>query len=243
MPNQNHKSPDKIEDLAPLDVDLSRLSSLRQLHIECGKRMLKDYLYPTDLLAIAALDRSMKLRLGFEDMIRGRNLTCAGPLLRLEIDTVLRFFATTLVKNSDEFAMDVLRGEQIDKYKDAQGRRLTDRYLVDLLGQQVDWLPRVYERTCGYVHFSATHMFASITVHDSPNPGAFTGQITDVDKSLPPELYQEAVDAFCAANELLLEIMLLWCEQKESYGQIRSEGADSEVDKPSGKAGSETEGS
>ena len=62
-----------------------------------GKNLLKE-----DLCLCAMLDRSMRLTDGFIPMMEARNLTCAGALLRLQMDNCLRLFALFIANARNE---------------------------------------------------------------------------------------------------------------------------------------------
>ena len=178
-------------------------------------------LYGLDLLAFGALNRSKAHIAGFRSLLRERNLLCAGALLRLQIDTALRFFAASLVESPHGFAIDVLSGKQIRDIRDRSGKRLTDAYLVSRLGEEYEWIPRVYERTSGYVHFSATHIMAALS--PTEDPADSTGiemKISAIDKPLPESLYIEACDAFCSSTEVLLEYVRAWVFTKANPEQV-----------------------
>src|SRR5271166_6984000 len=92
---------------------LEKLASLESEQLEACRRMYITYgsaLYPLDLLATAALNRSLAQCSGFRALIEARNYICAASILRLQIDTALRFFAAFLVDNPHEFAGSVLKG-------------------------------------------------------------------------------------------------------------------------------------
>jgi len=93
-------------------------------------------LYVGDFLILGALKRTLALSAGFRGHIRDRNFTCAGALLRLQLDTALRLYAGTLYKNPQEYAEAVFKGARVDKLKDKHGKRLTDAYLADKLSEQ-----------------------------------------------------------------------------------------------------------
>lgn len=198
-----------------LEASLTRLKPLDQAHIELGGQMFEVFggaLYGMDLLAAGALNRSKAHIAGFRHLVEGKNLICAGVLLRLQLDTALRFHASFLVEQPHEFALAVLGGKRVRDLKDRDGRKMTDAYLVEKLGQEFEWVPRVYERTSGYVHFSATHLMSamSLTEGTSDSDHSITIKITAEDKPLPAWLYIEAVDAFRAATEILLRYVHGW---------------------------------
>lgn len=142
------------------------LDNLDKAHLELGRREVFEAfggaMYGMDLLAAGALNRSKAHIAGFRDLVQVKNLICAGALLRLQLDTALRFHAAFLVEQPHEFAVAVLGGERVRNLKDRDGKKMTDAYLVEKLGREFDWVPRVYERSSGYVHLSATHLLSAM---------------------------------------------------------------------------------
>jgi hypothetical protein len=133
--------------------------------LEACKRMFDGvaaHMYTTDFFAIGAAKRTISLIDGFGSMVETWNLSCARALLRLQIDTALRFAAVTLVEKQDDFVKAVIRGERIDRIKDRTGQKLTDAYLVKRFAAKAPWLPEVYARTSGYVHLSGEHIHSSV---------------------------------------------------------------------------------
>jgi len=153
-------------------------------------------------------------------MIAAKNLVCAGSILRLQIDTAARYSAAWRVKDPHEFALAVLKGSQVRDMLSTEGRRMTDRYLVQCLVPDAEWVERVYERTSGYIHLSATHFMASLSVANED--GTFSGKISAVDKPLPEELYEEAVEAFIAASELLMKYVQGWGVTKDNPDAVKA---------------------
>src|SRR6266702_2099317 len=116
-------------------------------------------MFPFDLLSFGAVKRNIGTARAFQMMIESWNMVCARSLLRIHIDTSLRFSAAWLVDEPHEFAMRVLKGERIDKMKDKDGRRLTDAHLVSVHAAEHPWLLDVYKSLSGYVHFSGSHIY------------------------------------------------------------------------------------
>jgi len=136
---------------------LKNLRASEPLHLEVGLRMMKaadGAVFPVDMLAWAALNRSANLIPGFASLIETRNFIAAAPLLRLQIDNCLRFYGIYIVSKPHDFASAVLKGEQIRKMKDSKGEFMTDRHLVKCVAKDFPWITRVYERTSGYVYLS-----------------------------------------------------------------------------------------
>lgn len=193
---------------------LSTLAVLDKAHLELGKDMSKAYggaIYGMDLLAFGALNRSKALIAGFRTLIEARNLICAGALLRLQLDTAMRFFAAFIVEKPHDFAIAVLGGKRIRDLRDRDGKRMTDAYLASKLGEEFEWVPRVYDRTSSYVHLSSTHLMSALSLKAGEGESReFEAKISAEDKPIPDWIYIEASDAFCASTDILLRYVHGW---------------------------------
>jgi hypothetical protein len=202
---------EKIEKL------LATLSEGHDAVKDRGKHMYEAYdyaMYGLDFLAGAALNRTMANIDAFTSLIRARNLVIAGSLLRIQLDTALRFYAAFQVDKPHDFALAVLRGERIDKLKDMKGERLTDRHLVNLLSQEFSWVDHVYQATSGYIHLSGTHIHH--TIGEVREDGTFNMKLSAMDKDLPDDLYTEAIEAFIESINVLLRYVDGWIFTKNN---------------------------
>jgi hypothetical protein len=157
---------------------LDKLEKRRNKLLKLGTEMLSAYggaLYPVDLLALGAIKRSISTAAAFRLLIESFNMVCARSLLRMQIDTALRFFAVFLVKEPHDFAIQVLNGQQINQLKDQDGKKMTDAYLVSKLAHDYPWLRDVYKNLSGYVHFSNHHLFAPVTLPPKTVPLVIRG--------------------------------------------------------------------
>lgn len=197
-----------------LEASLLRLGQLDRAHLELGKQMFEAFggaMYGMDLLAAGALNRSKAHIAGFRALLEARNLICAGALLRLQLDTAMRFYAAFLVEQPHDFALAVLRGERVRNIKDRDGRKMTDAYLAQKLGEEFAWVPRVYERTSGYVHLSSIHLLSTLAASEGVlDERPLSIKISAEDKELPDTIYIEATDAFRAATDVLLRYVHGW---------------------------------
>jgi hypothetical protein len=200
---------------------VAHLRASEQLHLEVGRKMAEadgGKLYLVDLLANAVLHRSTNLVRGFAALVEQRNFICAAPLLRLQIDNCLRFYAVFIVEKPHDFAMEVLKGTQVRKLKDRTGAFMTDAYLSKQLNQIHPWVARVYERTSGYIHLSDAHIFNTFASRspDEEKEGLQRLTIGAGDCFEGDELYKEAAAAFIEATQVLLKYVIGWVKTKES---------------------------
>jgi hypothetical protein len=203
---------------------LAELRGLTKTFLDAGLRMSRAYggaLYPMDILATGALNRTLALLSGFARMIEERNLICAGALLRLQVDTALRFYAAFRVTSPHEFATSVLNGVPVSDLKDSEGHRLTDRFLVKSLAPDYHWLPRVYRETSGYVHLSEKHLLAPFSPAPNGESRTLRTQVSAEDKPLPDAVYIEAMDAFAASAAIFYRYLEGWIFTKGNPEEVQ----------------------
>ncbi len=200
---------------------LARLRKSEDFHLEVWKQMMEadgGTFFPVDLLANAVLHRSINLVRGYITLVEQRNFICAAPLLRLQLDNCLRFYAVFIVDKPHDFALKVLDGVKISKMKDRTGTLMRDGYLVEKLGQIHPWVSRVYKQTSGYVHLSDAHIFntfASTSPKEQKerkqNLVMGAGDCFETD-----EFYEEATEAFIEATQVLFNYVIGWVKTKEN---------------------------
>jgi len=157
--------------------------------------------FPLDLMAFGALKRSISTASAMIMMVNAWNMVCARTLLRTHIDTSLRFSAAWLVEKPHDFAMNVLRGERIDRMKSSSGQRLTDAYLVATRAADYPWLPDVYAELSGYVHFSGSHIASSVGA--LANDRTMEIEISELDLRFPEFSWVEILECFRETTSML----------------------------------------
>ena len=200
-----------------MDLDFSSLATRRtelQKAMAAVAKAGGQKLFPLDFLAWAAANRSMALIAAFESLIRARNYGTAAAVLRLQIDTGLRFMAAWHVERPHDLAQRVLAGHRIDKEKDKLGNRLTDRHLAKLASQDEPWIHSVYEATSGFVHLSDRHIIGA--VDGTTEDAVIHLKVSDLDSAVVSDAdRQEAIDAFDAAVGFVLRYLRGWGATKD----------------------------
>jgi len=197
---------------------LEKLEERKIKLLDLAQKMFSAYggsLYPVDLLAIGAIKRIISMSGGIKLLVNEFNMICARSLLRLQIDTALRFFAVFLVKKPHDFAMKILGGEQINRMKDSSGERLTDAYLVSKLASEHTWLPTVYKNLSGYVHFSDQHLFSPIQ-NINEKTGTIEYVIREKDTKYPKLSWVEVIDCFNEATDIFIKYLEGWIFTKSN---------------------------
>jgi len=198
-----------------LESLLVRIDDARGRHLSLGKAILEAdgyRLFSLDFLAVAALNRSLSTSAAFTQLVRAQNYLVAASLVRLQLDTFLRFFASYLVSNPHEFAASVLAGTEVRKLKDRSGAHMTDGYLVNSVASKFPWAPSVYKSTSGFIHLSDKHIYSAIqSVEDD---GKLSMLIGSESERFPIELWVEMAEGFIAATDALFCYLEGWAFTK-----------------------------
>jgi hypothetical protein len=180
-------------------------------------------IFPLDLLASGAVKRGVSAAGAIKVLVASWNMVSARSLLRMHIDTALRFSAAWLVDNPHEFAMLAISGRSINKLKDREGKTLTDARLVEIRALDYPWLPKVYENLCGYVHFSATHLSDAIESFD--DGGGISLRISQSDFDFPESSWLELIDCFQDNTAILAKFLEEYAVAKRLTREQLADGA------------------
>lgn len=180
-----------------------------------------DDLYMEDLFFMSVIDKSIKLIDSFLFALDKRNITILATLTRVQMDCVMRAYASTMVSDSGDFCKSVLVDNvQINTLKDTNNQRLTDKHLCKAVGKYLN-LPvyELYKKVCGYVHFS------SASFHNIAKAGKnyditmfISRENRKEDKQEFERLSLELANHFFFFGSLLIEeFFASWLEQKKSW--------------------------
>lgn len=167
-------------------------------------------LYKEDFFFTSAIDRSIALLDGFTEMLKQRNLACAGILVRTQLDNCMRIFAAFIAEDRTDFIDGFLKGEKIRNMRDNCGKKMTDVVLKERLAAYDEYLKHVYDNSSGYVHLSNKAFYSSATASEASQYHIeFTIGAPLKEKANPVLL--EAADVFlhylCLQNELLKKVV------------------------------------
>jgi hypothetical protein len=191
---------------------LEELENRRNKLLKLTEEMLSAYkgaMYPVDIFAIGAVKRAISTAAGFRLLVESWNMICARAMLRMQIDTALRFSSIFLVKKPHDFVVEILKGQQINKTKDKDGNKMTDAYLVSKLAPEYSWLPVVYKNLSGYVHLSEHHLFDSIE-HIDDESGSVLWAITETDMRFPDKSWTEVIACFNESTDIFMKYLEGW---------------------------------
>lgn len=198
---------------AIIDKELKNLESQEKRIIESGKKIHTKTTFPLDILTNAVLDRALHLIFGFTKLIRDENYIAASHLVRCHLDNVLRYSAAWLVDDPHDFVRQIMKGTQVDKMKDRDGKKLRDSYLKDKLSLDFPWIKDVYNTTSGFVHLSHKHIFTSSTLLDEEK-GIIEFRISKKDNYVPDQSRIEAIRCMNDITNVLLSFVDAWIYKK-----------------------------
>lgn len=191
-----------------------RLDQLRIEHLDVAGKTIAvadGKVYNPDLIVMAMLQRSYGVVDALIDAVDNYNMHAAAPLIRLQLDTLLRAHYVASCGDLDDLTGRLLRGEQFRKIKDSEGKNLTDARLQELAKDVHPWVGPVYKETSGWVHFSVRHMAATTQVGDDND---FFMGVPLRPTVLPESLWQEVYAAAIRAAEELFDYARGWASRK-----------------------------
>lgn len=140
--------------------------------INMGKKLtaISPMLEAFDFFLISALNRTVNISKAYTTLIRDNNFIAAAPLVRINIDTLLRLYAPMISEyDRNTFALKVMAGDQINKMK-LNGTKgvLSDQTLYFELSkiEGMEWVTDIYKAGNSFVHLEKSHIFSSLKIAD-----------------------------------------------------------------------------
>ena len=198
-----------------LDKYIASLQELREEGITIAKGIIGETLTKDDLFFCASLDRCLHLIDGVIILLKERNLTCAGPILRLQMDNCIRTYAAFIAEDRIRVIDCLIYGSPINREKDANGKRMTDGYLKDEITKIDGQFANVYDQASGYIHLSEKAFYQTVT--DIDDDGKITLQIGQVLPEKRKDPLLECADAFCHFVKLHYKLLVPVVESKKRF--------------------------
>ena len=198
-----------------LDEYIKSLQGLREKGVVIAKGIIGENLTKDDLFFCASLDRCLHLIDGVIVMLKERNLTCAGPLLRLQMDNCMRTYAAFIAEDKAKVIDCLIYGIPIKRERDVNGQKMTDAYLKGEITKIDCRFGNVYEQASGYVHLSEKAFYQTVT--DIDDDGKITLQIGHALPEKRNDPLLECADAFCHFIELHYKMLDAVVESKKRF--------------------------
>ena len=186
-----------------------KLDSLDKLRTQTNSAAMeiikteKKNIYMSDYVCWAILNRQEYLNMGFIRLVEDRNYMAAAHLVRLSLDSLIRFYGFFLVKNMQDTAYKILKGNrQMSDLKDKDGQKMKDGYLARKISKDLkkdfEWVNKLYKTTCKFIHFSETHML-DLFGKDKDGKTRLVG--TRIADNYTCDQYVEMLDSMIAIQE------------------------------------------
>lgn len=128
---------------------------------------------PFDVFLIGSLNRTVNISSAYSLLIRQNNFIAAAPLVRINIDTLLRLYASIVSEfDRNTFALKVMGGEKIKKMKLTGTKKdLRDDVLYSEISkiEGMEWVQDIYQAGNSFVHLEKSHIFSSLKITDEAN--------------------------------------------------------------------------
>ncbi len=118
----------------------------------------------------------------------------------------------------------ILDGGELRRRKDADGKTLTDRRLVDLASEHRTWIPDVYAGTSAWVHFSPELMHAVFRLEEGEERSrrAIGFSIPIARGEIPERALRELLELMTRSTETLFGYFEAWEARKGlPLGEVR----------------------
>lgn len=146
---------------------LTEIDNKTKAMLNLGKQLvaINPNLEPFDLMLLSIVNRTVNLNSAFTNLIRSNNFIAGAPLVRINLDSLLRLYASIISEHDrNTFAKEVRKGVKISTMK-LQGTKtaMRDMTLVKELSkiEGMDWVQKVYDAGNSFVHFDNVILFSS----------------------------------------------------------------------------------
>ena len=204
-----------------LDKYERALKELRTKGIDIAKGIIGENLTKDDLFFCASLDRCLRLIDGVIPMLKERNLTCAGALLRLQMDNCLRTYAAFIAADKEKVIDCIISGDPIKNEKDTAGQKMTDGHLKDEISKIDSQFAQVYDQASGFIHLSSKAFYQTVAEIGDDNKIAFQIGHPLPEKRNEPLL--ECADAFVHFVKLHYKMLNAVVESKTKFDMEQRE--------------------
>lgn len=179
-----------------------------------------------DLFFCASVDRCIRLIDGLIPMLKDRNLTCVGVLLRMQMDNCMRTYAAFIAEDRNAVIRCILDGTPIKSLKDAKGNKMLDGYLKDEVAKIDPIFSEVYNNASGYVHLSEKAFYQTVDFCDNYEIGIQIGQPLPEKRNAP---LLEAATAYIHFVNLHFKMLQAVVESKQRFDASQTENESQEV--------------
>ncbi|WP_458121618.1 hypothetical protein [Paenibacillus sp. Z6-24] len=190
------------------------LDNYFDLFIQSVKSSLKDTMLTTDFFIVAIAQRSIDIIEAYKQVVDSWNITSAGPLIRMQLDNLLRLIYIAKANNSDQITLELFNGKTFYQLTDDEGKKLTDARLRQHAKDHYSWIDEIYKKASGFIHFSEVHMRMPLEKSAKEGTINFSIRKPSSDKVTKEDIKSYFEIMILITNEILRYI-LSWAKHKE----------------------------
>lgn len=175
-----------------------------------------------DLIVYGLVNRNLGLLRAMPPLFATRNLHALAPLLRVQLDGLLRLHGFRLVTQPEMLALHMLNGKPLRKFKDRDGCPLHDAHLVTTIKSELPWVSNMYQALSDWVHLSESHVWSAVSDGDTHN--SIVVAIGSQEAPFPDQLFvaaRAAVEMIHAATIGLIGALYLHRDELPAHAQTR----------------------
>lgn len=193
------------------------LETLRKEYLHISRVIIGENLLEEDLFFCASTDKGIRILDGFRMMIKERNLTCVGALVRMQIDNCMRTYAPFIAENRKEVLDTIIyQNKELKHCRTNKGDKMTDFTLVRELSAFDEAIKEVYKQSSGYVHLSEKAFY---TIARTEEPSLITLNIGGVLDDRCNDAINEGISAFLYFTKLHQKILKAVAESKTRFDE------------------------
>ena len=208
--------PSPIEKFPNLEYLFIKLREYKKQHFEIFKLIqgeTNDNIYHLDMFLKPVLKRSLDLTEALIILVDKWHYTISGSLLRMQIDNLLRVNYIFQRKDNDKLLLQFFREDSFRKLKHIDGKRVTDKLLIEFAKNRYPWIEAVYEETSKFIHLSTKHFYATL-VNIDKSTRTMTEHFSVGFDNWPEHSLKEMLSAYNHATDSLLNLMKDWLSFK-----------------------------
>lgn len=209
-----------------LEPKIKALTGLSIEALELYKGIIGRSLTKDDFYFSATANRCINLINGFVSMLQTRNLTCAGVLLRMQMDNCMRTYAAFIAEDRPAVVDCIINGERVKDHKERNGKKMYDWYLKNELTKQDPVFAEVYDQASGYVHLSDKAFYQMVQSCNDGTINLFAGPNL---LELHNPVLIEVAEAFIHFVKLHFKMLKAVAESKERFDTVQDALDESET--------------
>lgn len=209
-----------------LTAYIEQLQALRKKAVPIARGIIGETLCTDDLFFCASVDRCIRLIDGLIPMLKDRNLTCVGVLLRMQMDNCMRTYAAFIAEDRNAVIRCILDGTPIKSLKDVNGNKMIDGYLKDEVAKIDPIFSKVYNNASGYVHLSEKAFYQTVDSCDNYKIEIQIGQPLPEKRNAT---LLEAAAAYIHFVNLHFKMLQAVADSKQRFDASRTENGSHEV--------------